>query len=409
MGKILHTIVAAVMLTAAFTTTGVACTSFIVSAKASKSGRPMIFKNRDTGNLDNCIVEQQGEKYKYVAVVSASDTKPQDVWSGHNEAGFAIINTAAYNLNGDITFAEDDEHDGIVMRRALEVCASLADFEHLLDTIKTRNVNSNYGVIDAHGGCAYYETGLKQWKKFDANDPNIAPYGYLVRTNHGYSGDRSMDLGTERYLAMSRYMERTALTGAFDAQQLVRRVPRILTHGLTNVNLYDLEPDDNAQPKFAHFIDFIPRFSTSAAQLIEGVKEGEAPTHTVAWTIIGSPLATVAMPLVISPSGRLPEVVQRGSDGGSQLCHYGLKLKEKLFPLRTKSRSNYIDVGQLINRRGTGILQQIEPIEDQLMSKAATLVDELRTKDAFPTRLFDEYYKWTDTFVRQQYNERFGL
>ncbi len=78
-----------------------ACTSVIVSGKITKDGRPLIFKNRDTYNLDNVSVLVQGEKYRYLAIVAAKDTTQYCVWSGHNEKGFAILNTAAYNLNCD--------------------------------------------------------------------------------------------------------------------------------------------------------------------------------------------------------------------------------------------------------------------------------------------------------------------
>ena len=106
-----------------------ACTSFIVSGKATQDGRPMIFKNRDTGEVNNVVVVEQGELYRYMGITAFSDKKPNDIWGGHNEAGFAIINTAAYNLNG--CKGKDTDHDGILMRRALEVCRTLADFEHL--------------------------------------------------------------------------------------------------------------------------------------------------------------------------------------------------------------------------------------------------------------------------------------
>ena len=46
---------------------------------------------------------------------------------------------------------------------------------------------------------------------------------------------------------------------------------------------------------------------------------------TIGWNIIGSPLATVAIPLMITPSSVLPKVVLKGEDGGSLLCHYGRK------------------------------------------------------------------------------------
>ena len=425
MNKTTLTLLAAALLWLALAVPTTACTSFIVSGKATKSGRPMIFKNRDTGNLDNCMVTVKGERYRFMGVAAAKDSLNAEIWSGHNEAGFAIMNTAAYNLNGDTEY--EVETEGMLMRQALSLCATLHDFETLLDTTSLRNNNANFGVIDAQGGCAYYEVGEKRWTKFDANDPATAPYGFLIRTNHAYSGDRSMDLGTERYLAINRYMTQQGFAGGFSAPKLIRAVPRILVHGLTNVNILDLAPDDNTVPRFACFVDFIPRFSTSCAQLIEGVAKDEDPRHTVAWTIIGSPLATVAMPLVIMPQDKLPQVVQRQSDNGSLLCHYGLKLKERLFPLRTKTRSNYIDVAQLVNRRQTGILQLIRPIEDELMTRGTALVDSMRDNNNGGSgnsisggskssgsktnsgsvknlyKAFADYYLWADRLIQERY------
>ena len=87
-----------------------ACTSVIVSGRVTKDGRPLIYKNRDTESLHNMCVVVQGTKYRYVGLVNAKDVKPENVWGGHNEAGFAIINTAAFNLNGD---EGDTDGDGI--------------------------------------------------------------------------------------------------------------------------------------------------------------------------------------------------------------------------------------------------------------------------------------------------------
>ena len=167
---------------------------------------------------------------------------------------------------------------------------------------------------------------------------------------------------------------------------------------------------------FANFVDFFPRFSTSCAQLIEGVSKNEDPSHTVACTIIGSPLVTVAMPLLLLPNDNLPETVGRGTTGGSTLCRFGLKLKELLFPLRTKTRSSYIDVAQLVNRKGNGILQLIRPIEDELMDKGTALVNNLRNekegnkkegnkKDVY--KAFADYYSWADGVIKEQYEKGF--
>ena len=123
-----------------------ACTSVIITSKASKDGRPMIFKNRDTGSLSNICIERQGTLYRYVGIANARDTIPQEIWGGHNEKGFAIINTADYNLNEK---NEKEELEGEIMRIALGECATLADFEKFLDQReRPLCVNTNYGVID---------------------------------------------------------------------------------------------------------------------------------------------------------------------------------------------------------------------------------------------------------------------
>lgn len=386
-----------------------ACTSVIVSGKITRDGRPLIFKNRDTYNLDNVSVLVQGEKYRYLAIVAAKDTTQKCVWSGHNEKGFAILNTAAYNLNCDCKEDESNENDGCIMRRALEICATLADFEHFLDTIpRPIHANSNFGVMDAEGGCAYYETGNKGYKKYDVNDPNVAPYGYLVRTNHAMSGDRSLDKGVERYLAISKFMNKEGCCGKIDYKYLLTTIPRYLVHGLTDINLYDFEPEDNKQPKFFPFRDFIPRYQTASTVLIQGVKKGENPLLTISWTIVGSPLTTVAVPLVISKSGVLPKLVTRNDKNYSALCHAGLELKKRLFPLERGSITDYIDLSQLINKKGTGILQLITPIEDRVIDMSYGVIESMRNGELSDRKL-KEYYEWVDNYIKKQYNEVFNI
>jgi len=125
----------------------VACTSLIVSGKYTNDGRSLLLKNRDTYNLYNHVLTVKGDRFQYVAIVADGDSLPYAVWSGHNEAGFAIINTAAYNLNerrperghgaDETALLPQDAtskrryrlNDGAIMRRALEICGSLEDFD----------------------------------------------------------------------------------------------------------------------------------------------------------------------------------------------------------------------------------------------------------------------------------------
>lgn len=400
-----------------------ACTSVIVSGKVTPDGRPYIFKNRDTGDTDNLTVLVQGSRYRYIAIVSARDTLNRGVWSGHNEAGFAIANTAAYNLNGrpeerqrqtpgdQQRPAGPRENDASIMRKALETCATLSDFEHFLDSLKERGpipTNSNFAALDAQGNVAYYETGHKGYVKFDANDPIQAPYGYLVRTNHGMSGDRSQDKGIERYLAISDYMTHAGFEGNLGFEPVIRKVTRTLTHGLTHLNLWDFAPKDNSQSVFFPFRDFIPRYETASAHLIQGVKADEDPLLTVSWIIPGSTLTTVAIPVWITQKGELPAVITRNAKGRSTLVDAGFSLKKQLFPLERGNGRDYINIARLINHSGTGILQQIEPIEDEIFRHAAPVLKTLR-QNGKAGKETAEFYQWVDQYVWEQYQARFNI
>ena len=378
-----------------------ACTSFIVSGKATPDGRPLIFKNRDTGGTDNVAVLVQGELYRYIGIVAAKDRRPTEVWGGHNEAGFAIINTAAYNMNG--CGGKDTDHDGILMRRALEICQTLGDFENLLDTLpKPMDLNSNFGVMDAEGGCAYYETGNEGFVKFDANNQQDAPDGYIVRTNHGLTGCRDIDQGVERFIAISDLMADACRQGKLEREYLLTHVPRHLTHGLTKINLYDMMPREEQDTRLFPFVDFIPRYISASVIMVQGVQNGEDPSLTISWTNIGWPLASVAIPLMIQSGEELPSVVTHGEDGKSWLCSQALQQKMRVFPLRRGNRREYIDIAKLINQKGTGIAQRIAPVESEVLKRGNDVIKKLRKGKDAEHRL-GEYYSWVDEYLRKEY------
>jgi len=389
-----------------------ACTSIIVSGKVTPDGRPYIFKNRDTHDLDNLAIQIQGSRYRFIGIVATKDTLYKSVWSGHNEVGFAIANTAAYNLNGKLEPGkprpQGDDNDGTLMRKALGTCRTLGEFEQLLDSIKAQGPipsNSNFAVLDAEGGVAYYETGNKGYVKYDANDPLVAPYGFIVRTNHGMSGERSLDQGVERYLAISDYATRAAFANDLGFENIIRKVTRNLKHGLTQIDLHDFQPQDDSQPVYFPFRDFIPRYLTASAQLIQGVKENESPLLTTAWTIVGSPLTTVAIPLWITTDGKLPNVVTHQKPGQqAPLVTVSFELKQQLFPIERGNGQDYINLARLINRSGTGIIQQIEPIETEIFYRSRAI-----RQSNTPNKDISEFYRWVEQYVREQYSQRFSI
>lgn len=383
-----------------------ACTSVIVSGRVTKDGRPMIFKHRDSRSVHNMMIVVQGRRYRYLGLVNAEDTKPVDVWGGHNEAGFGIINTAAYNLNGD---GGDTDGDGIFIRKALELCASLEDFERLLDTVKKpMDINSNFAVLDAQGGCAYYETGNYKYVKFDVNDPEVAPDGYLMRTNFGTTGNHKLDQGVERYQAITDFMAEASKAGHLEHDYLITHISRYLKHGVTKLDMYDFMPETENDERYISFHDYITRYSTASVVLVQGVRPGESPLNTVSWTIMGWPLTTIAMPLTLLPSGKLPALVTDDGSGHSRLNEMGLELKSRVFGLKKGNNTSYYgNLAPLINQQGTGILQQLLPLEAKVMHQGEEAVAALRTnKDA---KAMEAYYDWVDDYLTEQYKSMFGV
>ena len=80
-----------------------ACTSAVVSGRVTPDGRPLLWKHRDSSDLNNRIVRFDAVKgqLSFVGLVNGVDTLAREVWTGYNSAGFAVMNTASYNLKND--------------------------------------------------------------------------------------------------------------------------------------------------------------------------------------------------------------------------------------------------------------------------------------------------------------------
>ena len=225
-----------------------------------------------------------------------------------------------------------------------------------MDTVKKpRDVNSNFAVLDAKGGCAYYETGNYKYVKFDVNDPAVAPDGYLMRTNFGTTGNHKLDQGVERYQAITAFMEEACKEGHLEHGYLITHISRYLKHGVTQLDMYDMMPETETDTCYVSFHDYIARYSTASVVLVQGVRPDESPLNTISWTIMGWPLTTIAMPLALLPSGKLPTLVSHDGNGHSRLCEMGLQLKSRVFTLKKGNNTAfYGNLAPLINKKGKG-------------------------------------------------------
>jgi hypothetical protein len=385
-----------------------ACTTFIISGKYTRDGRPVLYKHRDTGTLDNALAYFSDGRFDYIGLVDSDNGWKKNIWGGYNSAGFAIMNSAAYNNNiGDTTKFSDQE--GVIMKLALQKCATLADFEKLLSGLpKPLGVDANFGVIDASGGAAYYETGNSGFKKIDANDPAVAPYGYIVRTNHSFTGVIDKGFGYVRYETAYEALYQAAAMNKLEPQYLFNNISRNLYHSLTKENLRDRLPHDNKTPDFRYFEDFIPRNSSAAVIMVVGVKKGEDPSATMMWSLLGFPLTAVATPVWISGGKQLPAVVSMKSDLHSPLCDAAMQLKNRCFPIRRGEGPKYINLSVLLNQEGNGFMQILSPAENEIFAKTKSLLETLPAGKEKGDRI-REYYRWLDEYVSSVYMKNFGV
>jgi len=383
-----------------------ACTTAIISGKFTKDGRPLLWKHRDSDEINNKIMYFNDGKYAYIGLVDAKDVEGNAIWVGCNSAGFAIMNAASYNLKTD-TFALKDL-EGELMKQALMECANIDEFETFLKNHKKpMGVEANFGVIDAKGGAAYFETNNFDYVKIDVNDTRIAPMGYVIRTNYSFTGKPDEGYGYIRYIAAEDLLYYASSINDISPEYIIQNMSRSLKHGLTGVNLKEEYTNHPEEPKFVMFEDFIPRNSSAASVVIEGVKQGESPEFTTMWAVVGWPLTSVVMPVWVAGK-TAPILLLADKNNKSPLCNKALELKNKCFPIYRGNGYRYLNINVLYNGEQTGIMQQLKPLEDTIFKKTKTKIEGWR-KDGMNEKNIKNYYQELDKMVINEFQNLFNL
>lgn len=384
-----------------------ACTSIIISGKATPDGRPIMWKNRDTDTYQNAIMYFDDGKYASMGLIDSDDPTGKSVWIGYNSAGFAIMNTVSYNLIMKDTINVRDM-EGIIMREALQQCASVDEFEIFLNKHrKPLGVETNFGVIDANGGAAYFEVSNFSYKKLDVNDPAIAPMGYIIHTNFSFSGDPNSGSGQIRYKTAEDLFYQAVQQKNLTVRFILQDVSRSLWHSLTKTDLKKSFSENYTEQKFVNFTDFIPRYFTSSAVAIQGVKTSENADYTTMWTVLGFPLTSVVTPLWLCMGKDQPLMVTLNKDV-APLCEKAIKLKQQLFPIKISYGENYININALYNGAGTGIVQKLKPVDDLIFDEANKKLDYWRDNTNFKQEI-PGFYMFLDDYISTQYMSLFGL
>lgn len=341
------------------------CTSAIISAEASESGRPLLWKHRDTSTTDNKVeyVHSKDGAYSYVALFNAADRDLKEAWMGMNEVGFAVMNTASYNIKDDKVPQKQMDREGLVMTIALRSCRSVDDFERLLMSLpRPMGVEANFGVIDAAGNGAFFETNNDSFIKFDLKD---ASDGVLIRTNYSHSGRKDEGYGYVRE-ANAEHLICPVLSGGD------RISPEYLTETVSRSFYHDVRGEDALlqNERWAVDEDFIPRYKSTATIVIEGmqpvadidaVTAADVVPQYIMWTGLGYPPCSEIVPVWCHADGVRADLRGTGPGGTSPMGNVVKQRRAEVFPKRKGGNTKYIDLNVLSNDRGTGYLQTLVP------------------------------------------------
>lgn len=306
------------------------CTSAIVSGSASASGKPMLWKHRDTSCESNFVerVPASEGRHAYIALFNAGDSLLREAWIGVNDADFAIMNTASYNLAPDTAAYKDRE--GYIMSLALGRCSTVDDFAALLDSLpRPLGVQANFGVIDISGNGAFFETDDYGYRRFDLADE---PSGVIIRTNYSFSGNDSDGYGYIRYDNAARLLEPKISSRSLSPADFTETAGRSFYNSLTECDAM------SGRSRWVVDQDFIPRHSSTASVVIELSGKG----NSAMWTALGYPPCAVVVKATVN---ELPDELRPTLPGyRSEAAETSLEKKRKAFPITRGSGPKYIDM-----------------------------------------------------------------
>lgn len=363
----------------------VPCTTAVISGKSTPDGRSMIWKLRDTDDLENSFRYFDDGKYSYIGLVNSKDTEGINVWGGSNSAGFAIMNSASYNVNvGDTTSLKDME--GVFMKLALQTCASLQDLEKLLETYpKPRGLAAHFGVIDANGGAAFYEVNNQTWTKFDANTD---PKGYVIRTNYSESGTPDEGYGFIRRQTAEKIFSEAKQQNRLNYQTIVQEFTRCFYHPVFGLDYWKKYESGNFDTEFVTSDDFLTRHSSASSIIVQGVRKGESPDMSTIWAQVGFPETCVAIPLWVRGGENLPPLVQYDDTiKNSPLNMYAMEWKSKAYPIGRSDGYHYLKMTELVNKDSTGYVQRIEQMEKDIFFLTEEKLEKWRNNAPQPSAI----------------------
>ncbi|MGI6717677.1 MAG: hypothetical protein ACOX4D_00750 [Bacteroidales bacterium] len=383
------------------------CTTAVISGKATSDGRPILWKMRDTDFLKNYMkyFKSTDSTYAFTGVINSVDTLALEVWAGTNEKGFAIMNSASFNVNLNDSIKLDNQ-EGYFMKEALEKCANLKEFEDLLNKKpKPLGLAAHFGVIDANGGAAFYEVNNYNWTKYDANDPKVAPDGYVLRTNFSETGKPNIGYGFVRLETAKELFSEATKNNSINYKTIIQDFSRCLYNSVTKNNYRQLYENKPYSDTFVHSDNLITSTGAASCTVIQGVLPTEDCSMNTLWTMVGFPNTCITLPIFTNEDDVMPEVLEYNKTlKNSPLNNYSLKLKDRCYPIDNPDGYHYLLIGKLVNKEGTGYIQLIEPVEKEIFALTEEKLAKWRSKKPSVKEL-KAFYNELDKMVEELYKD----
>ena len=336
------------------------CTTGVASGNATPDGRPLLWKNRDSGDSRQEYHYVDDGQIPFIGLTYAEVT--DRYFAGVNAAGFGIENSVAYNLDIEI-----GNEAGQIMKLALSTCRTVDDFEAMLDSTNDpgRLDCSDFGVIDAFDGASIFEAGRWEYRRFDAVDTED---GFLIRSNFAVSGDERLitDLrGLHRYERATELWKHAAERNELTPRFIYRNVARDLSQPDFDPGILPLHDYyDNYPYGYLPNNLSINRSSTVSVFIAQGVPEDDRPDNAVIWAMVGSPLSSIATPLWVR-AGSVP--AEYDGDGNSRICEIAEGIQDWINVMGNPGLS--VNTWRLVNHNTTGFWDFILPIEDMIFTR----------------------------------------
>lgn len=407
-----------------------ACDIAVVSAKASTTGRPFIWKNFDSSQSWHQEIKYFPARktgpggylmvYRFEDGMRLLTGTPITPSAGVNESGFAIAITSVYEEYNPVHSATDLSTE--LMREALEQCQTLADFERLVKKWHWSHfgcaVSCNAAVIDAKGGAAMYElfTGYIsggfmpiRYKKYDANTGRVvnnlgwvlnagqgnAFIGFHVRTN--YNDYCPWNVGADRRLRAEALMTQMAKNKRLSFSNVMREVSK---------DVEGKQVSSSSSPTNYSTMYCISRSCTRSGIVVDGVASGGDPRLSVFWCVLGEPSIGCYVPYFVAAKGvsylawadKMVGGVPIDQDDASFLC-LAEDARETYNNLLYSSNRGTTLQGMFdnyINKVELGLVQEWTfAIEDTVLEQSEAFLRNLRAKTTLITadnlRSFSDY------------------